>query len=133
MDWLRILESCAKTLATGHCYRHIRWMPTLLILMIVAAMAFAFWSAGRAAAERAEHLGRDACRAAGVQWLDQTVHASGLRLHRGEDGRLGFERSFRFEYSYDGSDRHIGKLVLRGERLVSFVGPTRAANVVELN
>ncbi|MCI4566975.1 DUF3301 domain-containing protein [Lysobacter sp. CFH 32150] len=108
-------------------------MPTLLILMIVAAMAFAFWSAGRAAAERAEHLGRDACRAAGVQWLDQTVHASGLRLHRGEDGRLGFERSFRFEYSYDGSDRHIGKLVLRGERLVSFVGPTRAANVIELH
>ena len=76
-------------------------MPTLLILMIVAAMAFAFWSAGRAAAERAEHLGRNACQAAGVQWLDQTVHASGLRLHRGEDGRLGFERSFRFEYSYD--------------------------------
>ena len=108
-------------------------MPTLLILMILAAMAFAFWSAGRAAAERAEHLGRDACQAAGVQWLDQTVHASGLRLHRGEDGKLGFERSFRFEYSHDGSDRHVGRLVLRGERLVAFVGPTRAANVVELH
>lgn len=101
--------------------------------MIVAALAFAFWSASRAAAERAEHLGRDACQSAGVQWLDQTVHASGLRLHRGEDGRLGFERSFRFEYSYEGDDRHIGKLVLRGTRLVAFSGPTRAANVIELH
>ena len=101
--------------------------------MIVAGLAFAYWSAGRAAAERAEALGRDACSAAGVQWLDQSVHASGLRLQRGEDGWLGFERTFRFEYSYDGSDRHIGRLVLRGGRLVSFSGPTRAANVVELH
>ena len=108
-------------------------MPTLLILMILAAVAFAFWSSGRAAAERAEALGRDACRSAGVQWLDQTVHAAGLRLHRGEDGRLGFERMFRFEYAHDGSDRHVGRLVLRGTRLVSFTGPARADNVVGLH
>jgi hypothetical protein len=108
-------------------------MPSLLVVMIVAACVFAFWSAGRAAAERAEALGRDACRAAGVQWLDQTVHAAGLRLHRGDNGWLGFERTFRFEYSYDGSDRHIGRLVLRGNRLVAFSGPTRAANVVQLH
>ena len=101
--------------------------------MIVAGLAFAYWSAGRAAAERAESLGRDACRAAGVQWLDQTVHAAGLRLQRGDDGRLGFERTFRFEYSHDGSDRHIGRMVLRGTRLVSFSGPVRAANVIELH
>ncbi len=107
-------------------------MPTLLILMICAALAFAFWSATRAAAERAEQVGRDACHVAGVQWLDQTVHASGLRLRRGEDGRLGFERSFRFEYSEDGSDRHVGRLVLRGVRLVSFSGPLRGTGVVPL-
>ena len=107
-------------------------MPTLLILMICAALAFAFWSAARAAAERAEQVGRDACHVAGVQWLDQTVHASGLRLRRGEDGRLAFERSFRFEYSEDGSDRHVGRLVLRGVRLVSFSGPLRGTGVVPL-
>ena len=107
-------------------------MPTLLILMICASVAFAFWSAARAAAERAEQVGRDACHVAGVQWLDQTVHASGLRLRRGEDGRLGFERSFRFEYSEDGSDRHVGRLVLRGVRLVSFSGPLRGTGVVPL-
>jgi hypothetical protein len=98
-------------------------MPTLLILMILGAMVFAFWSASRAAAEQAIYLGGEACRTAGVQLIDQTVHATGLRLRRGEDGRLGFERSFRFEYSEDGTDRHIARLVLRGERLVSFSGP----------
>lgn len=100
-------------------------MPSLILLMIAGATLFAYWNAARAAAERAEQLGRNACSAADVLWLDQTVHANGLRLRRGEDGRLGFERSFRFEYSYDGLDRHTGKLVLRGEKLVSFVGPAR--------
>lgn len=101
-------------------------MPTLLILMIVVAMGFAFWSTSRAAAEQAVALGREACEAAGVQLIDQTVHATGLRLRRGDDGRLGFERSFRFEYSQDGTDRHVARLVLRGERMVSFSGPIRA-------
>ncbi len=98
-------------------------MPTLLLTMICLAAGFAYWSAARAAAERADQLGRDACEAADVQWLDQTVHANGLRLRRGADGRLRFERSFRFEYSQDGRDRHVGRLVLSGGRLVSFSGP----------
>lgn len=107
-------------------------MPTLLILMLLFAAGFFYWSAARAAAERAESVGRNACRVAGVQWLDQTVHADGLRLRRGHDGRLGFERSFRFEYSVDGSDRYIGRLVLRGGELVSFSGPAQAASVATL-
>lgn len=102
-------------------------MPTLILLMIFGAAAFAFWSAGRAAAERAEAVGRDACRAAGVQWLDQSVHAIGLRLIRRESGWLGFERTFRFDYSIDGEDRHVGRLVLRDGRLVAFSGPVARA------
>ena len=100
-------------------------MPSLILLMIAGAAVVAWWNASRAAAERAEVLGRDACAAAEVQWLDQSVHANGLRLRRGEDGWLGFERSFRFEYSHDGVDRHVGRMVLRGDRLVSFIGPVK--------
>lgn len=97
-------------------------------------MVFAFWNASRAAAERAEALGRDACRVAGVQWLDHSVHATGLRVCRKENGWLGFERTFRFDYSHDGEDRHAGRLVLRGERLVSFTGPAPrdGGQVIEL-
>ncbi len=100
-------------------------MPSSIILMIVGAAVFAYWNAARAAAEHAKQLGRNACSAAEVLWLDESVHASGIRVRRGEDGRPGFERNFRFEYSYDGVDRHVGRMVLRGDRLVSFVGPIR--------
>lgn len=105
-------------------------MPTLLLLMIVGAAGFFFFTAARAAAERATEIGRDACQAAGVQWLDQSVHATGMRLRRREDGWLGIERSFRFEYSEDGHDRHVGRVVLLGNRLVGFSGPSRAAQAV---
>lgn len=102
-------------------------MPTLLIMMILAATAFAFWSAGRAAAEKAVRVGRDACRAAGVQLLDESVHAIRLRLCRHDNGWLGWERTFRFDYSSDGHDRRTGRLVLRDSRLVSFSGPVASA------
>lgn len=101
-------------------------MPSLILLMIAAAAVAAWWNAARAASERAEALGRNACRAAGVQWLDQSVHASGLRLCRLPGGRLALERTFRFEYSRDGEDRHSGRLVLRGGELVAFTGPSEA-------
>ena len=72
-------------------------MPTLVILMIVTAMAFTFWSAGRAAAERAETLGRDACRIAGVQLEDQGstngTYINGRRVVRGV-ARAGDEIGF---------------------------------------
>jgi len=96
---------------------------TMIALMIFAALALAWWNAARAANERAVALGRAACERAGVIWIDQTVHATGLRLYRRENGRLGVERQFRFEYSWTGHDRHPGQLVLHGERLISLVGP----------
>lgn len=104
-------------------------MPTLIVLMIVAAATVAFWNSGRAASERAIRLGRDACRAAGVQWLDDSVHAIGLKPYRHSTGWLGWERTFRFDYSLDGQDRHGGRMVLRGDRLVSFSGPVTPAPV----
>ena len=61
----------------------------------------------------------------GVQWLDESVHATGIRIRRKRNGRLGLERTFRFEYSRDGSDRHAGSLSLLGGELVRFVGPVR--------
>jgi hypothetical protein len=117
-------------LANGTACPHIARMPTLLILMIVGGAAFFFFSAARAAAERAAEIGRDACQAAGVQWLDQSVHATGMRLRRHGSGWLGLERSFRFEYSEDGLDRHVGRVVLLGRKLVGFSGPSRAAQAM---
>lgn len=106
---------------------------TPILLLVAGAAVFFWWNAARAAAERATQLGRNACEAAGVIWLDQSVQATGLRLRRDDQGRLGFQRSFRFDYSYDGVQRHTGKLVLHGTRLVSLVGPTRPEATVSLH
>src|SRR3546814_3878216 len=70
-------------------------MPTLVILMIVGAIAAALWSSARAAAERAEVLGRNACRAANVQLLDQTVHATG----RSEEHTSELQSLMRISYA----------------------------------
>ena len=105
--------------------------PILLLLAI--ALGYGWWSSARKAAERAEEVGRNACHVAGVQWLDHTVHADGLRLRRRRDGWPGLERSFRFEYSEDGQERHVGRLVLMGDELVSFTGPARSTPVVTLH
>ena len=104
-------------------------MPSLILLMIAGALAYAWWNAARAASEHAIQVGHAACRRAGVQLLDQTVHATGLRLRRRHDGRMGLERSFRFEYSHDGTDRQRGRMVFHGTRLVAFSGPEAAAFV----
>jgi len=100
-------------------------MPTIILLMIAGAAVFAWWNSARAAAEHAEKLGRQARANAEVMWLDQSVHASGIRVRRNDEGRLALERSFRFYYSYDGYDRHTGRMVLLGDRLLSFIGPVR--------
>jgi hypothetical protein len=105
-------------------------MPTLLVLMVLAGLGLAWWSSARRAADHARELGRRACDTAGVQWLDQNVHAHGWRVHRRGDGWLGVERRYRFDYSRDGHDRHVGELVLREGRLVGFSGPDSATRVV---
>ena len=81
------------------------------------------WTAARAAAETAVVHGQRACREAGVQWLDQSVHLTRVRFSRGRDGRLGLERHYRFEYSRGGSDRQAGRIVLHGRTLLSLTGP----------
>ncbi|NLG59836.1 MAG: DUF3301 domain-containing protein [Gammaproteobacteria bacterium] len=102
-------------------------MSGLTIMMVLAAAGLAFWNASRAAAERATALGRDACRRAGVQLLDDSVHADRVRVRRRPDGRLGLEYGFRFHWSDDGVSRHVGRMVLLGDRLVSFSGPVPQA------
>ena len=105
-------------------------MPSLILLMIAGAAGYAFWNASRAAAEAASHHSRKACQDAQVQWLDQSVHAIGIVPCRLPNGWLGFLRTYRFEYSRDGSDRHAGRIVLRGEQLVQLTGPTRVQPAV---
>jgi hypothetical protein len=98
-------------------------MTGLLFAMLGFALTAFLWSNARAASEAAHQLGRRACEAAGVQWLDHSVHLVKLRLRRGADGRVGIERHYRFDYSRHGEDRHSGRIVLFGTTLVELIGP----------
>ena len=97
--------------------------PLLLFALLLVFPIAAWWTAGRAAAERAAGHGRVACDRAGVQWLDQSVPLVRQRLARGPDGRLGWERQFRFEYSTGGEDRRTGLVTMHGSTLVGVLGP----------
>lgn len=98
-------------------------MDTILILMMLVIPAGLFWSSGRSAAEIALLYGQRSCQRAGVQWLDQSAHMIAIRLRRGSNGWLSWERKFLFEYSHNGDDRYAGHVVLLGTELVGLVGP----------
>jgi hypothetical protein len=101
--------------------------PLILFALLAVFPLVGYWTAGRAAAERAAAYGRRECERAGVQWLDQSVPLVRQRLARGPDGRLGWERQFRFEYSTGGEDRRTGLVTLHGARLVGVLGPMAPA------
>ena len=101
--------------------------PEVLFLFLAIFPIVAWWTAARRAAELATLHGRRACERAGVQWLDQSVPLVRQRLARGPNGRLGWERQFRFEYSTGGEDRHTGLVTLHGATLVGVLGPMPAA------
>lgn len=103
-------------------------LPLILLLCIIPAIAF--WISGRAAAENAILHSREACKEAGVQWLDQSVHQLRVRLRRNAEGRLCWERQFRFEYSHGGDDRHAGLITMLGSQMSSLVGPMRVTESV---
>lgn len=100
----------------------------MLALIFLGVPAYAFWSAGRSAAEAAVEYGRRACANAGVQWLDQSAHQVRLRLRRDRSGRLRWERQFQFEFSALGEDRRAGLITLLGDELQSLVGPDAGAS-----
>ena len=88
-----------------------------LFVLLLLALAVWFVSDSLKAREAAHAAARRACEEAGVQFLDDTVSQSGMRLTRNADGRVTFERYFRFEFSPTGDDRQQGRVRLLGGRV----------------
>jgi Protein of unknown function (DUF3301) len=85
----------------------------LIILLVFAALGW-FWYDGLRAREQAYRYARVYCEEAGMQFLDDTVSLSRLRLCRTPRGRLVFCRLFRFEFSETGNDRQAGFVAIKG-------------------
>ncbi len=88
-----------------------------LFVFLLLALAVWFVSDSLKARETAYAAARRACEGAGVQFLDDTVSQSRLSLARNAEGRMLFERHFRFEFSTTGDDRQQGRVRLLGGRV----------------
>jgi hypothetical protein len=95
------------------------------LLLFAIALAVWLWMDALGARERAVRYGRQLCREAGVQLLDQTVSLTRIRIAR-VDGLPALVRRYGFEISLDGSDRHRGHLDLEGHALGAWSLPEMA-------
>ena len=72
------------------------------------------WSQGYSSGSTACAL---ACERYELQFLDDTVSVSRVRLGRDDDGQLKIARTYTFEFSDTGNNRRHGAIVMLGAEL----------------
>jgi hypothetical protein len=85
-------------------------------IVLIAAGIF-FWLDSLRARERAVQAGRAACRRYALQFLDDTVSFTRVRLARDDGGQLKIARTYSFEFSDTGNNRRHGAIVMLGGQL----------------
>jgi hypothetical protein len=88
-------------------------LTDILALALLAAAGWLVWD-GLKAREIANAAMRDACRRAGLLFLDDTVALASMRPVRDGGGRVQLRRVFGFEYSDTGNNRRKGSLTMIG-------------------
>lgn len=88
-----------------------------LLLLAVLGFGSWFWLHSIRILEIAREAGRQACNRMDVQFLDDTVASTKLRLARDRNGRRILRRTYRFEFSETGNSRREGEVVMLGERV----------------
>ncbi|HQR51297.1 MAG TPA: DUF3301 domain-containing protein [Methylophilaceae bacterium] len=100
---------------------------TLLLVMLAAAW---FWLDSLHKREIAMAAGRQAAERYGLQFLDETVAISRLRVGRDHNGRLQLRRTYGFEVSDTGADRLPCSVTLLGQRIEALDMPPYRDNVI---
>ena len=90
-----------------------------LSIALLAAIAW-LWLDSLKVREAAVRAAKEICSAEGLLFLDDTVAIAGIRLARGDDGRVRLQRAYDFEFSDTGNNRLKGSVVMLGHRLVLF-------------
>ena len=88
-------------------------MTSILILLFLAVLAW-FWMNSIRAKEIAMQASAAACQQIQAQFLDQTASLKKLQLKRTKAGRLGFERTYSFDFSRDRESRQKGLVTIKG-------------------
>ena len=90
-----------------------------LLLLAVLGLGFWFWLHSIRILEIAREAGRQTCNRMDVQFLDDTVASTKLRLARDTNGRRILRRTYRFEFSETGNSRREGEVIMLGDRVES--------------
>ncbi|HEU4921850.1 MAG TPA: DUF3301 domain-containing protein [Burkholderiales bacterium] len=85
-------------------------------IVLIAAGVF-LWLDSLRARERAVKAGRAACERYALQFLDDTVSFTRIRLRRDGEGQLKIARTYTFEFSDTGNNRRHGAIVMLGGEL----------------
>lgn len=99
-------------------YLDFSTLLAILILIVIVAGAW-FWNDGLQARERMTTTCTRICGEMHLQFLDETVALSRLRLTRTASGWFAWQRLYIFEFSESGSDRWKGRVLLTGQRVES--------------
>lgn len=76
---------------------------------------------------------KTACKAEGIQLLDDTVSFASIKFDRDDDGRMVLRRTYSFDFSDTGDNRCRGSLVMRGDTvLIINIGLRLVSNTAEL-
>ena len=78
-----------------------------------------FWFSSIHVLEIARTAGRNACDKAGVQFLDDTVSSTEIKIARNQSGRRSLLRTYRFEFTETGNTRIEGEIVVLGDTIES--------------
>ena len=87
------------------------WEAFALVLIVAGAF---LWADSLKARERAVKAGRSACERYQLQFLDETVAFTRLRLARDDEGQVKIKRTYTFEFSDTGNNRRHGAIVMLG-------------------
>ncbi|MCW9012881.1 MAG: DUF3301 domain-containing protein [Gammaproteobacteria bacterium] len=88
------------------------------IILFIAAVIW-YWLDGMKAKEIARQTGKDACKEASVEFLDDTVAVSKVRLKRNTMGQMSLYREYQFEFTSDGEFRYHGEITMLGKRILN--------------
>lgn len=86
-------------------------------VLIFIFVAFIVWRDSMRARETATSFCREVCRRNEVQFLDDTVSLSRIRLCRDGARGLSIRRSYVFEFSAEGATRATGSITMTSNRV----------------
>lgn len=99
-----------------------------LFALITLALLVWFWADSLRAREHALRACANACKQIHAQLLDETVALRRLGPARNEHGHAVWRRTYRFEYTLDGTQRLRGSVIMRGRSVetVAILSPDGA-------